>query len=306
MINTVTGKVKKENLGVTLSHEHVIWDTDEEYAHRLYFDKAYEEEKIKKQYKLLLPVFNKLYNSGCRAISETSPPIGGQNVKLMYKLSKESGVKIIPNTGWLFPKYVYRVHNEKELAKRWIDDFNNGLDKINDNVIYPGHIKLLLDKETKETDIKMLKAAIIASKSTGMPIHCHILKAKEASKVLDLLSKEKFDFSKFLWAHAGLEEDKEVIKKAISKGVWLGFDMIKKVNYQKYYNLIKDALNEGYKDRILLSQDYDYYEEVINKGENNPLVSFFTDFIPYCNNKGISKDTIKNIITKNPSDFYDI
>lgn len=36
---------------------------------------------------------------GCETIVEASPPLGGQNLMLMQKLSKASGVNIIVNTG---------------------------------------------------------------------------------------------------------------------------------------------------------------------------------------------------------------
>ena len=61
MIYTVTGPISKEELGVTLSHEHIAWDTQAEDS--LYFDKAYDEDKIKQQFDMLLPVFQSLYQN---------------------------------------------------------------------------------------------------------------------------------------------------------------------------------------------------------------------------------------------------
>jgi len=311
MIYTVNGPMEKKVIGPTLSHEHLSWDHKDSLE--LYFYKIYDEEKVEHLYNKLLPIFKELYRLGCRTIAEASPPRGGQNLMLMQRLSKESQINIIPNTGMPFSKYIYEIHknfDEKELAQRWIEDFNNGLDTINDIVIRPGQIKLLLGDEGNgrftEVDKKILKAAIIASKETGMPIHCHLLKASTALEAIEVLDEEKFDYSKFLWAHACNEGNLDVIERAFSKGIWIGFDQIRPENYSKYCALIKEGLRRGYKDRILLSQDYDFYEEVTKSENNHPCTSFFTDFIKYCQESGISSDIIMEIITENPSNFFDI
>jgi Predicted metal-dependent hydrolase with the TIM-barrel fold len=57
----------------------------------------------------------------------------------------------------------------------------------------------------------MLIAATIASKETGIPIHCHILEAKMVYEVIHVLDTENADYHKFLWAHADKEAHKETI-----------------------------------------------------------------------------------------------
>jgi phosphotriesterase-related protein len=308
MIYTVTGPINKEELGVTLEHEHIWWDPQAD--ERMYFDKIYNEERTAELFNRLLPVFLKLYKEGCRAVVETSPPEGGQNVKLLQLLSMASGVKIIPNTGLFFSKYVYRLHGanyEKELAQRWTEDFEKGLDTIGGVVIRPSHIKIFMDGTgLPEVERKLLEAAVIASNATGLPIHCHINKTVSAYQVLEHLKKTDCNFSKFLWAHASFEADREAIKRAAAMGVWLGFDMIKPGTYPLYCSLIKEAIRNGYQDRILLSQDMDFLDEVISKGDNHPCASILTDFIPYCEANGMPKETVLGIMTENPSNFYNI
>lgn len=311
MINTVTGPIKKEELEVTLSHEHLAWDYRAPWL--LYHYKIYNDEDIKKLFNKLLPVFTSLYHSGCRTIAEASPPRGGQNLKLMKMLSIESGIQIIPNTGMPFKRYVYEIHksfNEEELAQRWIKDFEDGLDRLDSVVIRPGQIKLLLgddeDVYLSKIDKKILKAAVIASKATGMPVHCHLMRSNSFLEAIDVLEEENFNLSKFLWAHAGNEANMDVIDLAYSKGIWLGFDQIRREDYSKYYSLIKKAIQRGYTDKILLSQDYDFYEEATEAGGTESCVSFFTDFLPFCEERGLSSDVILGILKRNTANFFDI
>jgi len=308
MIYTVTGPIRKEELGVTLSHEHIAWDNQAD--ERLYFDRVYDEDKIKQMYDKLLPVFERLYREGCRAVVETSSPEGGQNLKLMQKLSKASGVRIIPNTGLALSKNVYRIHGEKyekQLAARWIEDFRNGLDIIDDVVIKPCHIKIFVSRgRLPEVERKILEAAVTASKAVNIPVHCHIVEAGTANEVIDFLESIQCNFPRFLWAHAGFEGDEEAIRRAAQMGMWLGFDNIRPDNYSRYCRLIKNAVRDGYSSRLLLSQDYDFYEETCEKGNVHPCAGIFTDFLPFCEENGVSRSRLLEMMVVNPAEFYDI
>ncbi|MBB6218910.1 phosphotriesterase-related protein [Anaerosolibacter carboniphilus] len=309
MIYTVDGPITKDQMEATLCHEHFKWETDENYANQLYFDRKYDDVKIEEAFHALLPVLQKLYDSGCRSIVEASPPIGGQNVKLLRKLSMASGINIIPCTGHNLPAYVYRIHSERyaeQLAGQWIKDFEFGLDTIDGVKIKPGHIKLLLRRGAlSDVDRELLRAAIMTNKQVGIPIHCHILEAELAEEVMDLLEKEEANFKQFLWAHTLNEKNSDVIYRALDLGIWLGLDMIKANAFEENLAFIKEAVNGGFEGQILLSQDYDFYEEIMAHGEKHPCASFFTDFIPYCIAQGISPAILDTIICKNPGEFYD-
>jgi len=309
MIYTVNGPITKEKMQATLCHEHFKWEDDENYGNKLYFDREYDEAKIEEAFGILLPVLQKLFDTGCRTIVEASPPIGGQDIKLLRKLSLASKINIIPCTGYNLPKYVHRIHSEKyveQLAEQWIKDFELGLDTIDGVTVKPGHLKLLLDRRAlSDVDSEMLRAAVITNKKTGIPIHCHILEATLAEEVMDLLEREEVDFGKFLWAHTLKDKNDDVIDHARKLGIWLGIDIIKKDAYEYNMNFIKEAIRGGFENRILLSQDYDFYHETIVHGVNHPCASFFTDFIPYCIACGISSDILERIVSKNPAEFYD-
>ncbi|MDF2546677.1 MAG: phosphotriesterase [Anaerosolibacter sp.] len=308
MIYTVNGPILKEQMKPTLCHEHFKWENEENYANQLYFDREYDDEKIEEAYQKLLPVLQKLYTAGCRSIVEASPPLGGQNIKLLRKLSMASGINIIPCTGHSLPNYVHRIHRERyaeQLSDRWIKDFQHGLDTIDGVTIKPGHIKLLLMRgELSEVDRELLRAAIMTNKQVGIPIHCHILEAALADEVMDLLEAEKANFDKFLWSHTLRDKNYDTIHRALDLGIWLGLDLIKANEYGENLGFIKEAIVDGFENQILLSQDYDFYDEVAAHGEHHPCAAFFTDFIPYCIAHGISPDTLDDIISKNPGEFY--
>lgn len=310
MIYTVRGPIHKSELGVTLGHEHIKWEYDECLANSMYFDKKYPEENIQSDLKLIMPIILDIKERGGRAVVEASPPIGGQNVRLLKALSEQADIHIIPCTGWNLTKQLYDVfpmHFEEQLANRWIKDFHEGLDTIDGIVIRPGHIKLLLDKGVlSKVDKAMLIAAVKASKATGLPIHCHILEAKMVHEVIQVLDAEKADYHKFLWAHTDKEAHKKTVKLAAEKGMWLGMDIIRKGTSPERFELLRYILSLGYGHKVLLSQDYEFYAEATKSIEDHPCTVIFDEFIPYCAANGIEKQEIIRMMTENPANFYDV
>lgn len=310
MINTARGPILKSELGVTLGHEHIKWEGDEEHANNMYFSKKYREEEIDLDVKMILPILLAISGKGGKSIVEASPPIGGQNVRLLKALSEQSDMHIIPCTGWNITKQLYDVfplHFEEQMASRWIKDFNEGLDTIDGTVIRPGYIKLLLDKgELSNVDRGMLIAAVKASKATGMPIHCHILEAQMVHTVMALLDDEKADYHKFLWAHADEESNLETVKLAAEKGMWIGIDNVRKGTSPEKLALLKYVLSLGYEHKVLLSQDYDFYTEAKQAIEDHPCTVIFDEFVPHCAVNGVDEQTVLCMMTENPAHFYDI
>ena len=310
MIYTVRGPIPKSELGVTLEHEHIKWEVDECLANTMYFDKKYQEEEIQSDLECIMPILLAIKEKGGKSVVEASPPIGGQNLKLLYELSKQADMNIIPCTGWNMTKQIYDVfpkYFEEQLANRWIKDFKEGLDTIDGIVIRPGYIKLLLERGLlSNVDKAMLIAAVKASKETGMPIHCHILEAKMVYKVIQVLDKEEADYNKFLWAHADEEAHKETVKLAAEKGMWIGIDNVRKGTSPKELELLNYVLSLGFGNKVLLSQDYDFYTEAKKSMEDHPCTTIFDEFIPYCSENGIEKQEIIRIMTENPANFYDL
>ncbi len=310
MIYTARGPIHKSELGITLGHEHIKWESDEFYANNMYFDKKYQEEDIQLDLEYIMPIMLDIKSRGGKAIVESSPPIGGQNVRLLKELSERTNMHIIACTGWNMTKQLYDVFPigfEEQLANRWIKDFREGLDTMNGIVIRPGHIKLLLDEGAlSRVDKAMLIAAVKASKATGIPIHCHILEAKMVLEVIQILDTENANYHKFLWAHTDKEANKEIVKLAAKKGMWLGIDIIRKGTSPEKFELLNYVMSLGYGHKVLLSQDYDFYSEATKSIENHPCTVIFDEFIPYCSANGIDQKEIIRIMTENPANSYDV
>lgn len=58
--------------------------------------------------------------------------------------------------------------------------------------------------------------------------------------------------------------------------------------------------------RLLLSQDYDFYEEASTDEGISNSTSLLNKIIPYCIEKGMDKSKLMDVLRVNPSIYYNI
>jgi phosphotriesterase-related protein len=102
-VDSVTGPIALDALGVTLSHEHVLVDfvgADRVSASRYDRDAAFSRA---------LPHLQRIYGLGCRTLVECTPAYIGRDPVLLRRLAQASGLHILTNTGY------YGAANDKFL-----------------------------------------------------------------------------------------------------------------------------------------------------------------------------------------------
>ena len=141
-VATVTGEVAVRDLGMVLMHEHVMVDfIGADKVSRSRFD-ADEVHRV------ALPHLKERKELGCQTLVECTPAFLGRNVALLQRLSSESGLHIIANTGYYgaagdkhLPAHAFK-ESAAELAQRWINEQRRGIDGTD---ILPGFMKIGVD-----------------------------------------------------------------------------------------------------------------------------------------------------------------
>ena len=93
-IDTVTGPISADALGVTLMHEHVLVDfigASEVSRSR------YDADAV---VTTVLPYLQQVRALGCETIVECTPAYLGRDARLLQRLSQASGLTILSNTGF--------------------------------------------------------------------------------------------------------------------------------------------------------------------------------------------------------------
>jgi predicted metal-dependent phosphotriesterase family hydrolase len=297
LIQTVLGAVKNSALGITLPHEHIMVGFIEggNLSNNDYdFDNVIER---------ILPNLKALKQAGCNTFVDCTPKYLGRDVFILRELSIKSGLNIVTNTGFYkepyLPAFVYDM-KEVELAELWIKETRDGIDSSG---VLPGFIKIALNEgKLIPIQIKILKAAAIASKATGLAIQCHTVGGTAISEAAAILKEESFDLNNFIWVHADTEGDLTYHNKLAVLGMWIEVDSIGYRPYEEHIRLLKDLIDLGLEDKILISQDSGWYNiGQVNGGEIRPYHKIFTEFIPLAITSGISKELINKFLIQNPA-----
>lgn len=305
MIHTVLGSVEPDSLGLTLMHEHIIWDYDGTKEDRR---SLYSPEEVAGH---VLPYLLQLRSAGCQTLVEASTPGAGRDVRVLRLCAEGSGLNIITNTGaWdggrfsgkLVPQYV-RELDADGIAGRWADECEHGIDGTG---IRPGFIKLALGDEGTLSDLqtKMLRAAARASKRTGLAVQCHVCPPDAAARAMSVMKEEQLAPARFIWVHADSAQDVEPVLTAARSGVWVELDCLARApGFEWYVDALRRLEDEGLINRVLLSQDAGTYYVGMSSDEYEffPYDRLFREFVPYCLSRGVSEAALHAILSSNPA-----
>jgi len=301
-IRTVLGDISAEALGPTLSHEHVICDFIGAYRTNRY---RYDPEEV---FEVMLPYLKEMRQLGITGFVDCTPAYIGRDEKLLARLSRESNIQILTNTGLykepFLPRYVFELP-EDEVAKVWIREIEEG---INDTYIRAGFIKIAVNPgRIIPIQQKIIRAAIQCSLRTGASVMCHTGEREAAMDFLKISLQEGADPNKLVVAHCDSIEDTNCHIKIAKSGAWLGYDGIGASTCERDVQLIKVISENGLEDRLLVSQDAGWYNVGESRGGKIRGYSFLVNsFIPLMLEKGLRQDLVNKILVRNPALAFQI
>jgi phosphotriesterase-related protein len=298
-VETVTGTVSADTLGLTLMHEHVLVD----FIGASEVSRArYDAEIV---FRTVLPYLQQVRKLGCEAIVECTPAYLGRDPQLLRRLSEASGMRILSNTGYYgaakdkhLPAFAF-TESAEQLAARWIREAERGID---DTSIKPAFMKIGVDEAPlSDIDAKLVRAAAIAHRATGLPIASHTGTGAAAMAELDLLDAAAVPSSAFIWVHAQSERDNSFHDRAARRGAWVEFDGISPASLVRHLELVQRMKTEGLLDHVLVSHDAGWYHVgEPGGGQFRPYTTLFTDFVPGLKSAGFSDAEVQRLLVENP------
>ena len=301
LAQTVNGKIESEQLGFVLTHEHVMsnFGADPKSASQ------YDEASLMLQ---VVPYLKKLKSLGITSILDCTTAYFGRNVQLLKRISEQTGVQLITNTGFYgaaddryVPVLAYDATAE-EIARLWISEFERGID---DTGIKPGFIKLAFDAgEPSGIDLKLFKAGILTHLETGLTMVVHTGNNTEAvEEQLNLLEKYRVKPNAWVWVHANKVEDTQLLISAAKKGAWISLDGVNASNITEYTEKLNLFKKHELLHKVLLSHDGNSFPR---GGEIREYHAILTDLIPKLRQIGYSDSEIRQITIENPKNAFSI
>ncbi|TFG73916.1 MAG: phosphotriesterase, partial [Flavobacteriales bacterium] len=311
-VMTVGGKMPVQNLGTIFPHEHII--TDFLGAEHLKAPRYKEENALK----VVLPHLLRLKQAGVGLLFECTPNYLGRNVQLLKTLSEMSGIAIVTNTGYyaavdkkFLPRHAF-TESAEAISKRWEREWKEG---IGESGIRPGFIKLGVgDGPLDEIEAKLLRAALLLHKKSGLSIAMHTGDAAAANSEFEILSSEGVRASAMIWVHAqnASHEEREALAK---KGVWISLDGVNEKGMAQYVEMIGKMKESGLLSHLLISQDDGWMVEEKNgaiqletyeNGNITPYNSILDLLLPQLLRSGFTQNEIDQLVIENPIKAYAI
>ena len=299
MIETVTGTIAADQLGVTLMHEHVLVDfigADQIAPGRYDANEAYAA---------VLPHLQQVRALGCDTLVECTPAYLGRDPALLKRLSEASGIRILTNTGYYgaakdkhVPRHAF-TETAEQLAARWVREHERGIDGTS---IKPAFMKIGVDDAPlSEIDRKLVRAAALAHRATGLPIASHTGSGAAAQEELDLLEQAGVNASAFIWVHAQSERDATFHTRAAARGAWVEFDAVAPASVSRHVDLVRHMKTEGRLANVLVSHDAGWYRVgEPGGGRFRPYDTLFTAFVPALEAAGLGEPDVKQLLVANP------
>ncbi len=300
-IFTVNGKIDTDNMGFTLPHEHVMsnFGADPKMA------SEYDENALLSQVSLYL---KKLKALGVVSVFDGTTAYFGRNVDLLQRISDETGVQIITNTGFYgaaddryVPQFVYTATADT-IADKWVKEFEEGIDGT---PIRPGYVKLAFDLGTpSEIDLKLFEAGVLTHLRTGLTLAVHTGNNTEAvRRQLQLLKKHGVSPDAWIWIHANQSDDTELLLKTAASGAWISLDGVNRSNIPEYLERISLFKEKKLMHRLLLSHDGNSFPRggKIRQYDAIPEV-----LLPRMRELGYSEAEIDQLIVDNPKKAFAI
>ncbi|QRR01239.1 phosphotriesterase family protein [Dyadobacter sandarakinus] len=303
MIQTVKGPVAASQLGTTLIHEHVL--VDFAGADKINPDRWNIDEVVRK----VLPYLTELRHRGYNTLFECTPAYLGRDVRLLQKLSEQSGIQLVTNTGYYgasdnkyLPRHAF-TESSGQLAARWIREFEYGIDNT---TIKPGFIKTGVNPgRLSEIHRKLITAAAMTHLKTGLTICSHTGPALPAGEQIEILEKNGVAASAFVWVHAsGTDDD---FLKTGKRGCWISLDGISEQTIREDVRRIAFLKEKNMLGQVLLSHDAGWYKPGEPEGGTFRGYTFIADkLVPLLRAEKFSDSDITRLLVKNPAEAFSI
>jgi phosphotriesterase-related protein len=306
-VETVSGPVSPEDLGLTLMHEHVLVLS---VGLRDAYPQTFPRADIVRSCVEQLSAVGAL---GVRTLVDHSPYDLGRDPQLLAEVSAASGVQIVCCTGvWVAPQRYFHFRDPAEAAQLFIADLTEG---IAGTAIRAGIIKCATEAEGLTEPVeRVLRACAIAHRETGAPISTHTHAASRAGELQQrVFAEEGVDLSCVIVGHSGDSEDLDYLRGLLARGSYLGMDRFgAEVNLpdERRMDVVATLCAEGHAERLLLSQDANCWndrasrEQLARTRPNWNHRHVLEDIVPGLVERGVTREQIATMLVDNPRRIF--
>ena len=308
-IITVNGPIKPEELGFTITHEHIFIDLTRQGPGRNRvlddFELAYTELMYYKN------------AGGISLIDQTTGGLRGgiaegalrdlrpnKHALEIREISRQTGLNIILGAGWyrepFYPPHLNR-NSTNQIADDLINDIKIGIDGTDVKAGILGEI----GSDTtwiSPVEERVFRAVARAQLHTGLTIATHTGGLNVGIDQLDILEQEGVDLYRVIIGHAHSYNNHEYHLEIIKRGAYVQFDRLgttNKFEHDAWIKLIFQIIDKGHIGHLLFSQDVCLRSDYVGYGGNG-YAHILTKLKSELLDTGMTEDQFKQITVDNP------
>ena len=312
-IETVLGPIDGNDLGFTLSHEHVGTNAA---GLRHTYPEIIDREGIIQQSVAALREARE--EAGVQTIIDVSTFDLGRDIGMIAEVALQSGVNIVVATGnHLAVPRPFGELSPDVIAPMFVREIEQG---IEDTGVKAAVIKVASDRGgiTQPQEV-VLRAAARAHLRNGAPISTHTWSPdRVGEQQVAILEEEGVDLDRVYIGHSNDDTDMGYLLGLLEKGVWLGLDRYPggrvpgTPDWEARTEIARKLMDAGFTERIMLSHDYSvpkarHGEQVQEERRRaNPDGYNFIPrkVLPRLRELGASEADIHQLMVVNPRKFF--
>lgn len=336
-VQTVTGKINKDELGICLVHEHFFNDlsncvdkpfypyskfiadkkVSSDIAYGLRYDPYCNKDNMsEKDIDDVCFEVEKFIEIGGRSVVEATGSASiGRNIKKIHEVAVKKNLNVIASTGYYLSKFETEdklLRKPEIIADEYDHDLNVGIDGTDIKAGLIGELGVSPNFTAGEKN--NLRAGAIAQKlNPNISINIHMPGwLRYGDEVLDIMIDEMgVNPAKISLAHSDPSgKDFYYQKRLLDRGVFIEFDMIAQdISFPKegvgpsVFETVENVYNlikHGYEDQIVLSHDV-FLKQMWTKNGGNGFIFVPTVFVSLLMQKGVSIEVVEKLIKANPA-----
>lgn len=302
MIETVNGPIPASELGITLPHEHVFINLMPEYR-----GEGLLNDSVLMERELALYI-----EHGGKSLVDTTSEGLCRNATGLRDMSQNLGLNIVMGSGFYrdpyLPNSIVDRTSVKELSELVVRDFEVGVDGTGIRAGVIGEVgsdKWFISAREERS----LRAAAQAQLKTGAAITTHSARWPIGMQHLEIFEHEGVDLRRVIIGHSDSVPDTDYHLALAARGAYVQFDMLgiytSDYDQDRRVEFVKNLIDNGYSDRILLSHDVCLRSMLtVNGGVGYAHV--LRSFVPRMEAAGISRELIHLFISVNPARALDV
>ena len=317
-VQTVLGALDPSALGFTLPHEHIADAPDVlERWPKPWGDRAGLIAKAVARLKVIR-------GAGITTVVDLTTYDVGRDIRFLEEVSRKSGMQMIACTGQRFfppvsPHVSMPSHTIAGLANYFTREIDEGIDGTG---IKAGVIKIgIVGSHPTSIEAVGLRAAVRASKATGVPIRIHTDAAHRAGEgIAVILEAEGINPARVSLDHSDDSGDMDYLFGLVRRGYYLSMDHVHrgliadvKPSFDGRTRCIKMLVDSGFANRLFLSTDSEFGGSLLPKEKRDwrenldpseGMLFSVRGLLPRLGELGVSSEHVRAMTVENPKAFF--